>query len=229
MNFAAALSLIEAGDLVHRDAWPKGEFAFLVAGSTFQVNRAPLNTIFPNGTSVSYRPHIDRCYENETIGYWTPTQDDVQATDWAQFAYPAPVASVVAEPVATPAVAVEPAPAAEVAPVVEAAAEPAVTAAAPVVETVAAPVVEAAVTPTATPVIEITMPTATSRSNVTTLFYVQESPTAPIFTPKWWSASTKTFVPDLTLATSYATEALAQADAANITVKTHITRRTKIG
>lgn len=74
---------LDAGKLLRRDAWPAGEFAFLVAGSTFAVNRAPLSTIFPLGKLITYRPHIDRAYVDGTIGYWTPTQDDIQATDWA--------------------------------------------------------------------------------------------------------------------------------------------------
>lgn len=100
MRLGDLQSDLDAGKLLRRAAWPEGEFAFLVAGSTFAVNRAPLSAIFPIGRPITYRAHIDRHYADGTIGYWTPAQDDIQSDDWTIYAQPAP--GPVAEPAQEP-------------------------------------------------------------------------------------------------------------------------------
>lgn len=83
MNFEKALELIKGGHQLTREGWNgKGMFCFLVAGSEFEVNRAPLNTIFAPGTKVTYRPHIDLKAADGSIGVWHPSMSDVMAEDW---------------------------------------------------------------------------------------------------------------------------------------------------
>ncbi len=83
MNFSDALNDIKAGKLLTRAGWNgKGMFVFLVDGSEFEVNRAPLNRIFETGTKVTYRSHIDMKYADGAIGVWSPSQGDLMAQDW---------------------------------------------------------------------------------------------------------------------------------------------------
>ena len=59
-GFDKALTGIKAGERWTRRGWNgKGLFVFLVPGSQFKVNRAPLLGIFPEDTLISYHPHID--------------------------------------------------------------------------------------------------------------------------------------------------------------------------
>ena len=82
-NFSVALEAIRDGKLVQRKGWNgKGMFVFLVPGSTFAVNRAPLMGIFPEGTQVSYLPHIDIKSADGKVGPWVPSQADIMAEDW---------------------------------------------------------------------------------------------------------------------------------------------------
>ena len=57
-------------------------FIFLVPGSKFQVNRAPLNVIFPEGTQIDYRPHVDMKTADGQIVPWVCSQSDQLAYDW---------------------------------------------------------------------------------------------------------------------------------------------------
>lgn len=83
MNFGQALDALKEGKLVARAGWNgKGMFVFLVSGSTFKVNRAPLLGIFPEGTEINYRPHIDMCDAEGKIVPWLASQTDVLAEDW---------------------------------------------------------------------------------------------------------------------------------------------------
>lgn len=83
MNFGQALEAIKEGKLVAREGWNgKGMFVFLVKGSTFTVNRAPLLGIFPEGTEINYRPHIDLRDAEGKIVPWVVSQSDVMAEDW---------------------------------------------------------------------------------------------------------------------------------------------------
>lgn len=86
MDFSDALRLIKAGKRVARAGWNgKGMYVYLVQGSRFAVNRAPLNEHFAEGTEVKYLPHIDMKTanpdENEFVP-WLASQTDILAEDW---------------------------------------------------------------------------------------------------------------------------------------------------
>lgn len=82
-NFSWALAELKAGRRLRRSGWNgKGMCVFLVNGSTFQVNRPPLLGIYPEGTTVTYQPHIDMRTADGTIVPWLASQTDVLATDW---------------------------------------------------------------------------------------------------------------------------------------------------
>lgn len=83
MSFGMAIEALKAGKKVARAGWNgKGMFLFLVAGSTFQVNRAPLLGIYPEGTTIDYCPHIDMRTADGKIVPWLASQTDVLASDW---------------------------------------------------------------------------------------------------------------------------------------------------
>ena len=83
MNFGAALQALKNGQKVAREGWNgKGMFLFLVPGSVFKVNRAPLLGLYPEGTEITYRPHIDMKTVDGEIVPWVASQTDVLAEDW---------------------------------------------------------------------------------------------------------------------------------------------------
>ncbi len=83
MNFSEALHDIKTGYRLARAGWNgKGMFIFLVPGSTFEVNRAPLMGIFPEGTRVEYHAHIDMKTAQGYIVPWLASQADLLAEDW---------------------------------------------------------------------------------------------------------------------------------------------------
>ena len=83
MNFSDALNEIKSGKLVAREGWNgKKMFIFLVNGSTFTVNRAPLLGIFEEGTVINYHGHIDMKTANGDIVPWLCSQTDMLAEDW---------------------------------------------------------------------------------------------------------------------------------------------------
>jgi hypothetical protein len=78
-----AVKEMNDGKLVQRAGWNgKGMFLFLVQGSKFTVNRAPLNVIFPEGTEINYCPHVDMRTADGKIVPWLCSQTDLLATDW---------------------------------------------------------------------------------------------------------------------------------------------------
>ena len=82
-NFSQALVQIKNGRKVARKGWNGKEmFLFLVQGSTFQVNRPPLLGIYPEGTTISYRPHIDMKTVNGEVVPWVASQSDLLEDDW---------------------------------------------------------------------------------------------------------------------------------------------------
>ena len=84
-GFGTALSLLERGKRVARTGWNgKGMFLFLVPGSRFKVNRAPLLGIYPEGTEIEYQAHIDMRTAQGTIVPWLASQSDILATDWSE-------------------------------------------------------------------------------------------------------------------------------------------------
>lgn len=84
-GFEQALAALKEGKRVGRREWKNALYVFLVAGSSFEVNRAPLNAFFAEGTSVNYRRHIDMCGADSTIGTWSPSMVDIMALDWYVF------------------------------------------------------------------------------------------------------------------------------------------------
>lgn len=102
MDFSDALRQLKDGKLVTRTGWngnrPRGTlnsdvnvlhwtyrtpmFIYLVPGSTFKVNRAPLNVIFPEGTDVEYLPHVDMRTRTGECVPWLASQTDLLAADW---------------------------------------------------------------------------------------------------------------------------------------------------
>jgi len=83
MTFGLAVDAMKMGFKVARTGWNgKGMFLFLVPGSTFRVNRAPLLGIYPEGTEINYQPHIDMKTAQGTIVPWLASQSDVLGEDW---------------------------------------------------------------------------------------------------------------------------------------------------
>lgn len=83
MTFGDALEALKAGGKVARDGWNgKGMFLFLVPGSTFQVNRAPLLGIYPEGTTIEYHSHIDMKTAQGYVVPWLASQADMLSNDW---------------------------------------------------------------------------------------------------------------------------------------------------
>lgn len=82
-SFSEALIHLKAGKKVARQGWNgKGMFIFLVNGSTFQVNRPPLLGIYPEGTTINYRAHVDMKTVDGMIVPWVCSQTDMLADDW---------------------------------------------------------------------------------------------------------------------------------------------------
>lgn len=83
MNIGGALEAMRAGLRVAREGWNgKGMFLFLVPGSQFTVNRAPLLGIYPAGTVIDYCPHVDMRTADGKIVPWLCSQSDLLASDW---------------------------------------------------------------------------------------------------------------------------------------------------
>lgn len=84
MTFGQAVEAMKIGAKVARAGWNgKNMFLFLVPGSMFQVNRAPLLGIYPEGAVVTYQPHIDMKTAQDTVVPWVASQSDVLSEDWA--------------------------------------------------------------------------------------------------------------------------------------------------
>ena len=83
LSFGQAIDAIRNGELVTRSGWNgKGMFIFLVQGSTFNVNRSPLNAIFTEGTEINYLPRIDMRTADGSIVPWLASQADLLSSDW---------------------------------------------------------------------------------------------------------------------------------------------------
>lgn len=83
MNFGDALKEVKGGGRVAREGWNgKDMFIFLVGGSTFKVNRAPLLGIYPEGAEVTYHAHIDMKTAQGYVVPWLASQADLLAEDW---------------------------------------------------------------------------------------------------------------------------------------------------
>jgi len=87
-NFSQALEVLKQGKKVARQGWNgKGMFIFLVHGSEFKVSRPPLLGIYPEGTVVTYRGHIDMKLVDGSIMTWLPSQIDMLGDDWFEVTY----------------------------------------------------------------------------------------------------------------------------------------------
>lgn len=90
MDFSDALRLVKNGKLLARSAWNgrrhggRTMFIYLVDGSRFEVNRPPLNKIFPEGTPISYHAHIDMRTAQGDCVPWLASQADLLAGDWEE-------------------------------------------------------------------------------------------------------------------------------------------------
>ena len=83
MNFGQAIEHVKQGGKATRKGWNgKDMFIFLVPGSQFKVNRPPLLGIYPEGTTIDYRPHIDMRTVNGEIVPWVASQSDMLENDW---------------------------------------------------------------------------------------------------------------------------------------------------
>lgn len=84
-DFQWALSMLKMGNKVARTGWNgKGMFLFLVPGSTFDVNRAPLLGIYPEGTRIQYHSHIDMRTAQGYVVPWLASQTDLLTNDWVE-------------------------------------------------------------------------------------------------------------------------------------------------
>lgn len=81
-GFDIALENLRKGEKVARVHWKNVKAIFLVNGSTFNVNRAPLLGIFAEGTEVKYNPHIDMIAVDGSVGVWNASNSDILANDW---------------------------------------------------------------------------------------------------------------------------------------------------
>lgn len=83
MNFSQALELIKEGKKLKREGWNgKDMFVYLVDGSEFIVNRAPLNKMYKEGTKITYHAHIDMKTAQGYCIPWLASQADLLADDW---------------------------------------------------------------------------------------------------------------------------------------------------
>lgn len=83
LSFSDALVYLKLGHKVARKGWNgKNMFVFLVQGSEFKVNRPPLLGIYPEGTEITYQPHIDMKTVTGSIVPWLASQSDMLAEDW---------------------------------------------------------------------------------------------------------------------------------------------------
>lgn len=82
-DFGWALNQLKLGFKIAREGWNGKEmFLYLVPGSTFEVNRHPLLGIYPEGTKIFYRPHIDMRTASGDCVPWVASQSDLLETDW---------------------------------------------------------------------------------------------------------------------------------------------------
>lgn len=82
-SFSNALEMLKQGHRVAREGWNgKGMFLYLVPGSTFKVNRPPLQGIYPKGTEINYHAHIDMKTADDQCVPWLASQTDMLADDW---------------------------------------------------------------------------------------------------------------------------------------------------
>ena len=83
--FGIALEKLQQGKKVARLGWNgKDMFIYLVSGSQFKVTKPPLSNFYPEGTEITYQPHIDMKAANGTIFSWTAAMPDLLESDWVE-------------------------------------------------------------------------------------------------------------------------------------------------
>lgn len=83
LTFGDAIREMRCGKQVARHGWNGvGMFLYLVPGSNFAVNRAPLLGIYEEGTEITYREHIDMSTVDGSCVPWLASQSDMLANDW---------------------------------------------------------------------------------------------------------------------------------------------------
>lgn len=83
LSFGDAITYLKLGYKVARTGWNgKGMFLFLVPESTFKVNRAPLLSVYPEGTEIQYHAHIDMKTADDKVVPWLASQTDMLSNDW---------------------------------------------------------------------------------------------------------------------------------------------------
>jgi hypothetical protein len=83
MDFGQALQALKESKRVRRAGWNgKGMFLYLVPGSSFEVNRAPLLGIYPKGTTIDYNSHVDIKTAQGYCVPWICSQAYMLEEDW---------------------------------------------------------------------------------------------------------------------------------------------------
>jgi len=83
LNFSEALGMLKNGVRVAREGWNgKNMFLYLVQGSRFKVNKAPLLGFYEEGTEIKYLPHIDMKTADGSFVPWLASQSDLLAEDY---------------------------------------------------------------------------------------------------------------------------------------------------
>lgn len=89
MNFSDVLHGLKNGLRFAREGWNgKDMFIYLVQGSTFVCNRPPLLGIYPEGTTIIYRSHIDMRTADGSCVPWLASQTDLLEDDWVNMSIP---------------------------------------------------------------------------------------------------------------------------------------------
>ena len=83
MDFSQALTEIKAGNRLSRAQWKNANYVYMVPGGSFVANKKPIMDFVPEGTTVTYRDHIDMCGSDGLFGTWQPSSVDLFASDWS--------------------------------------------------------------------------------------------------------------------------------------------------
>lgn len=85
MKYEEIVAGLHNKERFRRPTMPVGAFIYMVSGSTFVVSRPPLNELLPEGTKVTYHPHIDylqKVGDEYHCCTWHPSHNDIAANDW---------------------------------------------------------------------------------------------------------------------------------------------------
>lgn len=87
-GFEEALRLLKGGRKLTRAGWNgQGMFIYMVGKRSTEVGSTdetePLVGVRPAGMPIEYSVRVDMLYANGRLGVWSPTFDDLFATDWS--------------------------------------------------------------------------------------------------------------------------------------------------